>query len=526
MQEHTIKTLNHLLSGFVRTLQTDFPKECDVFAEKVIDATVSDGVIAELLQREVRLPVMPHSELAMQISDVASMAERYMELNYPTTVGFRMRDVTMRLQKMLAAGLLDRGVVQTFLRELNELHVSADNSNYRLTTSTNWLQRHVIGPLLTKMLKKTTLDTKRLYVYDPEDSSITQNSYRQDRPPLVEATSAKPRNQFNALPYLRNIVVLATSRTDIKDRAFKHEVFAELGKVPGFLFYHISMKKGARDAAVAFFEARNMRVVDLTVRQSWEPAHVHAPRVQVPRKPVKKGLACLTSILQTSRGVDTRLSRLDGAARIETPEFVLLLPLNDDTSKTSIPRWSETNSRYIIELYGARGGITTTTPMHAKWMQNGARDFKEFIEDTLCNEMLTNPRIQEFWAFNIERIEARDWDHAMSSLVQAVLRSNVLRTQFNLVCNLTEDDRKIISLWNEMTRKYYHNIPQQILDVTRALMNIPWSPDLLMLRKKLDKNPMLDILDQSGLLKILNKNVSTSKEHKAAIDILVSVINH
>jgi hypothetical protein len=524
MQEHTIKTLKMLLGGFVDTLNTTFKEACSEFAQAAVENAVADKRIADLLTTAECLPIKGDSTHPTHISDLLTMSQRYMESNYPKSLDFRKQDIKFRLEKMVVAGLLQRGTVQTFLRHLDKVKAGFQRGH----EPNDWLQRCVVGPLVVKLIK-AGIDHKKLYVFDSGDANAPSNSYDTSTPPMVAFNMVAPRHLFATLPYLRNIVVLTKSRRDLKLRIFRHDVFKQLGKYEGFLVYHVGMKKAEQEAALTFFQASGMTVVDLTTRQDWEEEP--EKRDYSARKPVQKGLACLKSVVPAKNvrmHINTTLSRLDTAPRIENPEFLVEVKINKTTSTLVLDHWDELASFYIVELFGDKGGITTNSSMHAKWKGKNIPEMTDYVRQKVCDYMLNSPTIREYWAFDVNRALTTYYSDCFynTSVIEMVYNTEILRQEFGLVNNLTEEDRKYVHLWKDLISHHRYNIPPDMASVRTYLNAIPLDPANALFIKKVKDSELLSILDKSGLARLLNSSDTSPQLAKAAIDVLALVLKN
>lgn len=525
MQEHTIKTLKGLMEGFFAMLKGPFLTECDKYAVEAVDNAVKEVRIANLLSTAECLPQSTTNSFNPdRITELSSMARRYMESNYPKSLAFRKRDLSYRLRAMMKEGLLERGLTQTFLKAMHKIQ---HRPGYGVHEPSRWLQRNVTGRVLAKM-QGTSLDLDRLYVFDPNDPAAPKNFYNKDVPPLVRATQANPRHLFNSLPYLRNIVVLATSKANLFDRCKKHQVFIDMGKDSGFLFYHVGMKKTAKEDAVKFFTDLGMNVVDLTFKQDWEVelAGPSALAVAAPRKPAKVGVPCLTSVLHEKRGIDTRLCLEDSATRITDPEFILKVSTAQGNSVDSFGPWRSWSSKMIVNLFGSKGAITNNSAVYDKYIAKGAQPFEKYMEDMLCDFMLTNQNVREYWAYHPQRvIDQANFDRRVpDNLFHKLYTTSILRDMFGLKDNRTETEKNMMQLWQEYRDSFYYRVPKQIEKVDDYLNNIPLALANLQPVLKFRHSPMLRVINGDELQTILN-GPEDSDEVKTAIDILKMALN-
>ena len=524
MQGHTIKTLQTLFGDFVTMLNTDFPLACTEVANDIVLEAVKNKRIAQLLSTEDVLPIdrSVSTDDVKNIYDLPTMASRFIQSNYPQDLGFRKRDIKLRLIEMSKAGQLDQGLVQTYLRAMEEVQ-SPYQRYYRENTS--WLQKHVIARIAGKLTKANLPIEDHLYVYDPEDSNAVRSGYDRRENSLIPADKVCPKHLFNALPYLRNIVVLVTSTRNLQERIKKHDVFKEMGDAYGFVVYRTGLKKSTKEGAIAFFNASNMRVVDLTFKQSWELDPVNKVPV-VPRKKPKVGIACLSSVY-TDKGRYIDLMRFtdEDAARIIEPEFIAEVSLRAENSKSNFGYdWCDQSSRYIVELFGDKGGITNKSDVAVKYKAAGAKDFKEYVQEKVSAYMITSPTIQEYWAFNINRVRnVHSVDH--TSLLETIYANPALRAEYGLVNNLTDEDKKYIYIWNQMMHRWHRNEAKCVLATKDHLDAIPLHQANKDLVAKFKGNRLLRVINDSGLASLINRSSSDPVEAKEALDLLNSILN-
>jgi hypothetical protein len=508
MQEHTLKTMNGLFTGFMDMVKSKLPGACEKFAEEVIADTVEEAEVAKLLSREKCLPGVIKGEYQpVQIDDLHNMARRYMQTNYPSRVEFRKYDISRRLKLMATAGLLDRGIAQTFLRTMNNItDPNMDNGG--------WLQRQIVAPLMTKMLA-AGMDHERLYIYDGEDLNVTDAVRYRNAQPLVPAKQACPRSLFHTLPYLRNIVVLSTSRLDVFARARNKKAFYELGAYAGFMFYHVGMKKVDRENAIAFFKASGMEMVDLT--EDVAPRSMYA---STPRPAPKKGLVVLSSLKQSnSCYINTRNSRETDAPRIDNPEFVIQIAFRKDPETDVLDRWGDDAASAIVQLFGDKGGITTNSLMHAKYIKAGAKDFNDYVIEKLCHQMTTNPRIQQYWAYRPHRVNSK-----LSDLLYVVYENESMRKQFKIVNKLTQEDKYYLTMWEDyMKNRHQRNWAPAITKAHDHLEAIPVHPANYDLVEKFTSNKLVKLIDIDEMKNLFKlKDPSLTKKTIAVLTVLLN----
>ena len=520
MQEHTVNTLRQLFQGFLDSLGKQFQHACATYTNKTIYQAVIEKRVDELLKREAAMPMIAKREDFLQISDFDEMAKQYLPYNYPEDLDYRKADITQRLEAMVQGNLLDRGKVQSFLRELKGVKKNCtDLRHWHIRTEENtWLQRRVIAPLMVR-LTQAGLPTSQLYSCSSEDNNW-QGSNRENVPPLVPAARTSPHHLLITLPYLRNIVVLTTRRQDLSTRAYAHPVFKAAGRYQGYLVYIASRKKGELEEVRQFFAQEGMVVADLTVSEAEERAARTKP--DTPRKPAKKGVVKLSSVEGFSRHkIDLSLMNSADAERTEAPEFILKVSLGSAYSINSIDFWGSEHSATLVRLFGDKGGITNNTATYDKWRALGVPTFTEYVRKKICGYVLNNPRIQAYWADRPDRIATYAGRH--DSLIHAIHNSKVLSSEFGLVNPMTDEDRLYFGLWESREQNTSCYTPaDEVTEVSKWLFDTPISKNAEALIQKLG-SPLLPLLNISELRAAINSD--QGKDIPKVVALLKTILN-
>lgn len=520
MQPHTIATVKKLMTDFLQTLDTQFINECEKIAKTTVDKAVAEVRVADLIDTSDKLPFKVDVFAPDRIEDLTIMAQRYMQSNYPASLEFRKRDLSYRVKAMAEGGLINRGMAQSYIRAIRKVKTS----HYRNREYNDWLQRRIIGKLATKMAG-TSLSLDRLYVYDPNDQNAPRSAYSRTMTPLVLARKAQPKHHFMTLPYLRNIVVLATSKANVFERAGRDQTFIDLGRTSGFLFYHVPMKKAEKEAAIAFFKATDMEVVDLTERQPWE---VSAPSAKsnaapAPRKPKKEGFPRLSGIISTKTSINIPFLLNDDIERIAKPEFAVLASTANGSSRHTLTSFSESASRAIVDLFGDKGAITNNSTVYTKMCVAGASLFEDYVRSKVCVFMVTNPHIAEYWAYNPDRAMSKVSTslYFPKDLLKVIYKSSILRAKYGLVNNLTAEEYKYLIIWKDLYKTWSrHQTTDDVRFVSKYLEDIPVHQTNLDLIQKIKNSKVLPLVDSYQLAEMVRINPEDSPEAQTAIKIL------
>jgi hypothetical protein len=520
MQEHTINSLKTLFNGFLDMVNREFHPACLRVAKETVEKAVTEKRIGDLLNRQKALPIKSSVMHQSILSTVDEMAQQHMALVYPGDLKFHKEDIKHRLEMMVKANLLQRGSVQSYLRDLEKVEVNY-TARHCHQEQNSWLHRKVFAPLVSKLMK-AGLDTSRLYVCDNRDVNC-RDAYGRDyrNSYLVPVKQACPAHHIATLPYLRNIVVLATAKSGLIDRVFRHEVFKQLGREFGFLFYHVGMKAADKEAAVEFFKTSGMEVVDLTFRQDWEEAP--EPRTTVKRNPTKKGVVLLSALKDphSPYRIDTRRYQAEDAARTEDPKFIVQVSFRSNVSNYELETFNSQISALIVNMFGDQGGICNSTSVKDGWKAKGCKALKTFLEEKVCEYINASTAIKEYWEFHPERVAPTLDRHDEMSLIRGIYRSEQLRKKFSLINNLTQEDLNYLALWNALlsTGRYYARA-DNVQATSDTLNSIPLHQANTDLVKKISGNPLLGILDIAEVVLVLN-----SSSDQALIDKTIAVID-
>lgn len=523
MQEHTVATINSLLAGFMKDVKSNFEPACRAQAKQSIIAAVKEEKIPELLDyRDVILPGMGKVEKKSFISDMETQALMVLSTQYPDSLEFRKWDLNERLTGLVAKGLLDRGMVQSYLRELTKVdrqfHPHRLQGHYGHQSS--WLTRQVLAPVVIK-LQKAGMPSDALSVYDPYDLRAG------DRTNLAPAMAAKVQHHFCAMPYLRNIVVLSCSRSNITERLYhKHPVFKKLGSYPGFLFYHVGLKKADKDAARAFWAKSGMVVVDIIDRQDYEPEPERRPTKTKEEKAVKVGLAKMSCFKNPSTNeINVRRWRLDDVARTTNPECVVQVVLDRNSESSRLNNANYKTTHLLVDLFGDVCGVVPASNTLQKYTKQGIPTLHDYMVEKI-KERFDTPAFQEYFSCSFEVEEYKgikgDFDN---SFLEMIYKTPELQQHFGIPNPLSKEDHKYMDLFMSYQKgsSYYH--PDWVKEIWAMIKKIPSDPINATVCKNLVGNKLLGIIHTDTMKQLLASKETTQAEKKKAIEAILTILN-
>ena len=507
MQEHTIETLKALFVDFIHTEASEFTAACDVYTDTSIKTAVDKKDIASLLQVAKQLP-FSFEEAEVQtsvIKNFTTLAQVYMQRHYPKSMNYRNADITKRLTLMAQAGMVDKGKVHTFIKGVKD-------------PNNKWLQQYIIAPVIKKLLK-ANINPKKLYAFDP--LLTLSKSYGRDSTSLIPAANAKSDFILESTPYLRNIIVIASKRTDLASNILNHEALKGLGNYLGLLVYMVGRKAGEAEEVRKHFNASGMRVIDLTL--------IKTPVTKIQKTPdeieyakelrkSKKGLICLSS-LAAPGGMNLRRENDTDAVRIENPKYIINFPHNHPT--THLDAWSRAATKIIIEKYGAECGVTRNLATYNKWVNKGAKPLEKHVIEEVYEYMYLNSSIREYWANSYFSIR-QDIDHneEMLNLIQEIPE---FKKEFGIECLLTPEEEEFLQLWTDIQNMYHSRHSGINRKITSWLNNIPLSLKAQTLADKLQHNPLLKCVN----LREIGYRLKDPDEddYQKIIKFLITVVN-
>lgn len=514
MQEHTISTLRKLFTGFLDMLNGGFQKACANRAEELMRTGIDKASSKELLKWSNRLPASQSAFWPEIITDMEAMARRYISVYYPeNNVEFRKKDMAGRVNALVQKGLLDRGLAHTYLREVQSI-----KGVYR--EPTDWLKRRIIAPLMAKL--QAAKLPMNLFIVDPNDDSI--DNYRQNRVgyvPMGWASKASPKHIFHCIPYLRNIVVLAQAKTNLLQRCYNMPEFKNLGEFPGFLFYHTGTKKADKEAALKFFQAQGMRVVDLTFKQPWEIEDDEEEKKPVVKKVKKVGLPALSNIMN---GGDIQVSKFirDDAVMVANPKYVICLSTSEKNQQQDrISHWRPNESKMIVEMFGAETGVTNKSDVAERWVNNGAQYLNVAVVQKIIDTMKNSAAIHAYWPFHFERLNSYGGDGALLAMIY---RSPVLRKYFKLTDNMTKEERYCVAMWDGNHYHFRHGADHdEVIKLNNFLDKLPYDPQNDVVKEYVKKAPLTNAISTHMLQTYFDSDRPEIADN--ALRILKAVLN-
>lgn len=528
MSDTTIATLSGLLAAFYERVHKELPHLIKEDGRGRIQKCTTQESMFELL---FKIDELPKENAGQQgkahLSSLQELAETSNTVRYPGK-DFHYGAMIQRAQVLLQQKTgHQRGIVQSYLRELKTLQ------DRRFIDTSPWFHQQVLAPLFLALDKQKGLGKDKLYVLD----AGYRNRYGSfvDRSSLRKAVEYLPFPLDYYLPFLRNIVVLATRKSDIEDRLRYHPQWEELLTAPNkLLIYFVPRKDEQIDAAKAIFAKRGMTVVDMSKPCSWETV---ATRNQTskPKRPVVKGYPMLSGVLPypESTVIDTHLLKRDSVPRLEVPEFYVHVQINKNTSARNLRNLNSSHSAIVAKLWGDRGVIVSSVIQDEKLRSAGIPTVLPYVMKQLAKEMTTNSLILDY-APNSYRLAyrtvLRDSSEALCNNMRLLLTIPEVQQRYKLPQNLPVREQQILQLWSDLVEDYsgYQYTLDDYPEAKAALntwLKIKPSPEMETLCKKITDNLLYSFMDIPSMVRAVQTNLGgASKNRTRILDVLFNVI--
>lgn len=509
MQGQTIDTLKKLAKDYLAQYDAPLADLGIKFIDDSIKLAVAEKSYPTLITRK-NTPASPLIQKVAyhQLNTVDEMAELAIISRYPDTQRFRKGDITKRIRLMVQAGMLGRGLSQTFL-------CSLDKDGYK---HDQWLTKRVLAPLMQGLKDKKIIGS--LMVFDSDDENVDRyNRWKASYQPLVLASNSCQKSTMNSFPYLRNIIVITSVQKGIEQRVRPHEVFKKYGWAEGFLVFVTGGKKQEKEDALAYFKTTGMVVVDMTTHQHWEPEF---NREVGERKKKADGVPCLSSIMGASGSINFKYSKGDNVPRIVKPEFILSISLAQGESTSCIHGATQGELRKLVGLYGTRGGVTNVASTLDKYIRDGAKPFTQWVADLVCDTMTKNPNVQKYYATSLRQADVDSLVPSnLTDLVEMCFTEPTLAKEYGIWADLTEEERFLVKLWDDSFA--YRALGQTKCTVVKDhLEAIPRTKEVEAFYKMVENNHLLSIIDADALASaVTQKNATKAAE---AVAFLKSIL--
>jgi hypothetical protein len=394
------------------------------------------------------------------------------------------------------------------------------------------------------------LSGAKLLVYgehkdETTDKNGRRRSYNDTGKRFVEATKLSPRQMEGYMPFLRNFIVISFNRIDVEERLPRFPIMQdELGPNEEMFVYVVSRADKKIEIVRKFFADQGMIVVDLTLRQDWEPKHVMEP---IPKpavsKPRKKGLPKLSGMifgagtkgptLDHRRFLPNENGVLDTIERTESPQYVV--KINPRANSQSVLEGLDLSTNIaVVQLYGDLGGVVVNDNQYQRFTHElKIPALKPWLLAKLKEEVLNNPRIQLHFSYNNDKIVSLATGNRQEGrrLFERIMQSPDLALEFGILNETTAQDRVILSIIQQLTSDRYYSrgwtYEAEVKEMMAHMRTIEPSPEVLDLADKIATSKLVGLLNVDHFSEIFGETPTEhqKKQKSGALDILLYALS-
>lgn len=505
MTTQTIKTVTGLLDDFLNHQNGKLEEVCIEFNKDAINKTWLVGSPQQLLRKEKSIPnihLVPHID-PKYIGDFDTLGHYYMKQQYPKMRDFRKQDIIQRLDALIESGFGKRGLVLGFKQALMQSGSSYDSAS-------DWFHKKYAASILKGMIGNKDLDPEKLMVY----AKATKRRGYGEELTFTPITKFGKKSWESYLPFLRGVIAISHNRTDV-DRVRSFPVMRHwLGDSEDILYYVVPRSPAKLEAARSYFKNLGLTIVDLTVRQAWEPKEV-VVKNPADRKPRKKGLPTLSSVIDSYGQIDVELLKAEDVTRTENPEFIFkVAPRSGDRiHKNRCHQWNV----LAVKLFGSKGGVVVNTTQETKFMERGITQFEPYMHKKILDEYKTNPLIKQHY----EQVGSmrQDISYSAQAIYEAVRRDEILRKEYGFPDPVTQNELDYIALFDTYDRWDRSNI-DELKEIQALIDTWKFNPTADALMNTISDSTSIGIINGDVLKRIFSNSVYTDPQKETAREIL------
>lgn len=447
MQAHTINTVNTLIEGFLFHLN----KKDDHLEHILLKESINAASPTELLNFSSNLKkhffaMNDWSEGKLHISDYKMY--RRATLAQKRNYGIEKKDVLLRIKAADKLELFARGKAHSLYREIQQTPES------KLTHNSNWVERHVVSPLVRKMSGNADLNPARLFFtgyagcrpVKAKDSPVYTCAWRD---------TAKHARPYVVLHYVRRDIDLRIEKEGTLKGEHKNDV----------LFYHVPRIAGKVQNVIDFFTAEGYKVIDLTKPLAGESIESIAPVVRVAVETRQQGLIALSAA--TRKGAfdaDTLYSK--EATRIATAECVFICTNTDGQRRANnLGDFAEV-SNIILNLYGDIAGVAKTQDQYDRYRAKGIKHGLDYVQEDVTTYIAESDII-------LQHLTAKRtmYKHAfVARIYEYILKSEIACKTLNLPFISETEDKNYLHLWEYLCKNSHNSV---ILNTKKDIDSLP-----------------------------------------------------
>jgi hypothetical protein len=447
MQEHTINTVNGLINNFLEYAKQKTNSLNNILLSEMVEKAEN----FELLDMDLPLGKNVFNRISWfetdyMITDINQMKRAFFSQRMEPNL--RKKDYLNRINKAKSIDLLAYGKAHSLYRFVQR------NKLGRYDEKDNWVGKHIVRPVMRRMIKNSDLNINRLFfVGIGECKQATAN---------FEAP-------VNVIPrYARPNVVIHYVRKDVTQRIAKEGTLIGDG-ILGTLLYHVPRVGAKVKAAVEFFEKYGYNVIDLTKPLPGESIEAVGPAERVKSNTVRQlGLIALSEGIGRS-GFHANSLYEASAKRVMKPTCVFLCSDTDGQKGMNRLDGIGDMSDVVAEMYGSISGVAKTLDQYTRYKEKGIEDGVEYVIKDVVN-YITNSDVILNHITAHQTLSSRSLYNDVYSIL---LRNEKVANHFKLPFITDPQDKKYLALWNHILKNCRWKLDGVVSDTEKDIDSLP-----------------------------------------------------
>lgn len=472
MTEKTITSIGKLLKQFRAKVESCLGLNAE--------AWIKDGISNLWLEHDISSlwdidSAWPHVKSPRSVEKFfVSSFEQLVKLYLGSSKGksqYHAISVNARLEAWIESGMDTSRLASAFLRQP------------RSTYAPTWFKDALAKPLIKGLAKHPTLKPESLKLRIPR----SRWSYG-GREFVGLLTNLDVSNEVG-LKLVRGFVVITASRTAVSDRLYNFPEMKHLyGSDVWLLTYFVSRKTQEAQEARKFFEARGFKVIDLTVTRHWEKRSTAspAPKSISPKIPD----TCLSAAIYNGSISTLRLRDPAYTKPISNPEFVVVMT-QTQAERGSFEGLDPTNASRVIELYGGKGVVVTSSSKAMKYKKRGIPSLAEWLPTVVASSVKNNANFKSRIAIE-KSLESINWTSNAYSSFRVIRKDDEMAKHYGIFIDTSDEETSLYRLFNYLLSKNRKEC-EVVYDETRA--NVGTHPEADKLIQALQNSASAYLID-------------------------------
>lgn len=438
MSDLTISTLKELLQNFLGAVLRNFgiqAKQKQILIDGVKAAASNEDVslFDKLYMSEWRIPGVANTIDAEALYTSDQIALMCTMVGYSDTlqkVSQWLPYVTLYLREMSIQGLVDRGLVQSWLSTAHKTakdmrspymyryyHGRSDYPEIRLATK--WWQKRIVLPLMEKLNKLGLNADKSLYYFG--DNVHGMRTYRSNRIPTAVGKLATRNHTRNLISMIKPSLVVCHNHETMQMRLRGNtkpagtalhlgEYFVlEIPRTKGSAEQVMELLKGLQGVDVFDYTGRTASEQQEYERRAAAAALKRSAAEKTGSAVVKKtgtGLVCFAELLpKGANHIDTQILSNSNPARIKNPEYIVKVSTAMESRRVA-DRMDQSMAAAVAKLWGSEGAVTNNSGVYDRNREKGVKSVEEYVVKKLADEIISRPELLQHLKFEVSKANA------------------------------------------------------------------------------------------------------------------------